>query len=173
MTKGTIQKPQRIWLFSLFAIAWFSGVTFFILKTWFVVEGQFGPEKHPLQFPALQVHGFIAFLMMITYGYILGTHVQDTWAEKPRQTFGILLIVLPAFQMITAYVLYYIAEEEMRENIEYLHLGVGFILPFVLITHILYNRRINASQIAEKLAIEKLKAKEKELEVGLSTTHSK
>ena len=72
--------------------------------------------------------------------------------------------------MITAYLLYYIAKEELREIIEYLHLGVGFTLPFILITHVLHNKKINASQIASKLAKEKLKAKEKKLEVGLSTS---
>ena len=41
MDKAKIQKPQRIWLFALFAIAWCSGVAFFILKTWFIVEGEF------------------------------------------------------------------------------------------------------------------------------------
>ena len=172
MDKAKIQKPQRIWLFALFAIAWCSGVAFFILKTWFIVEGEFGLEKHPFQFPALQVHGFVAFLMMITYGYVMGTHVRDTWEEKPKQAFGILLVALPAFQMITAYLLYYIAKEELRETIEYLHLGVGFTLPFILMTHVLHNKNINASQIANKLVKEKLKAKEKKLEVGLSTSSS-
>jgi len=172
MDKGKIQKPQRIWLFALFAIAWCSGVAFFILKTWFIVEGEFGLEKHPFQFSALQVHGFVAFLMMITYGYVMGTHVRDTWEEKPKQAFGILLVALPAFQMITAYLLYYVAKEELRETIEYLHLGVGFTLPFILMTHVLRNKKIKESQIANILFKEKLKAKENKLEVGLSTSSS-
>jgi hypothetical protein len=74
--------------------------------------------------------------------------------------------------MITAYLLYYVAKEELRETIEYLHLGVGFTLPFILMTHVLHNKKIKASQIANILVKEKLKAKENKLEVGLSTSSS-
>jgi len=132
-----VKKFQQTWLFALLAFAWCSGVAFFVLKTWFMVEGDFGPEKHPLQFPALQVHGFIAFLMMITYGYFIGTHVQHAWKVKPRRALGILLVAVPAFQMITSYLLYYVNwEDKTRGIIEYSHLGVGFVLPFILIIHV-------------------------------------
>lgn len=132
-----VKTAQQTWLFALISLAWISGVAFFGLKTWFMVEGDFGPEKHPWQFPALQAHGLIAFLMMITYGYFLGTHVQQAWKVKPRRTLGIFLVGVPAFQMITAYLLYYVNwEDKSRQIIEYSHLGVGFLLPVILISHV-------------------------------------
>ena len=160
MDKAKIETPHRTWLSIIFALAWCSGVVFFILKTWFMVEGDFGPENHPYQFPALQVHGFIAFLMMITYGYLLGTHVRDAWKDKPRQALGVWLVLLPGFQMITAYSLYYVAKDELRVIIGYMHLGVGLILPLILITHVLHNKKINASKIKIKLAKQKMKPDE-------------
>tara|TARA_B100000959_G_scaffold239878_1_gene260771 strand:- start:370 stop:960 length:591 start_codon:yes stop_codon:yes gene_type:complete len=136
-----VKKSHQAWLFALVVLAWCSGVAFFVLKTWFMVEGEFGPEKHPFQFPALQVHGFIAFLMMITYGYFLGTHVQHSWNLKPKRILGFILVAFPAFQMITSYLLYYVNwEDESREIIEYLHLGVGFVLPLILILHVFLPR---------------------------------
>ncbi len=137
MVQIKIPKLHQMWLFSIFTLAWCSGVAFFVLKTWFIVEGEFGPEKHPFQFTSLQIHGLIAFLMMITYGYFIGTHVQNTWKMKSKRTSGILLVVIPAFMMITAYLLYYIAKDRTREIIGYVHLGIGLILPLILTIHVL------------------------------------
>ena len=50
MDKPKIEIPHRTWLSIIFTLAWCSGVVFFILKTWFMVEGDFGPENHPYQF---------------------------------------------------------------------------------------------------------------------------
>ena len=138
--KVRMDKPYRLWIYIAFAVIWLSGLTFFVLNTWFKVEGEFGIQNHPWQFTALQIHGFAAFVMMVTYGYFMGTHVQHAWKVKPRRTFGVLLMVLPVFLMITAYLLYYIAEDLAREIIGYAHFGVGFILPFILIAHVLRNR---------------------------------
>ena len=133
-----VRKSHQVWLFTLFAIAWCSGVAFFVLKTWFMVEGDFGPEKHPWQFPTLQIHGFTAFLMMVTFGCVLGTHVQQSWNVRPRRILGIILVALPVFQMVTSYLLYYVDwKRDSRAILEYMHLGVGFILPLILIIHVL------------------------------------
>ena len=164
-----ISKSHQAWLYTIIIIAWCSGVAFFVLKTWFTVEGDFGPEKHPFQFPALQVHGFIAFLMMITYGYFLGTHVQQSWKLKPRRALGILLVGVPAFQMITSYLLYYVNwKDASREIIEYLHLGVGFTLPLIVLSHVFLpkllkkwrSKRMPAVDWADNLATKKEAYKE-------------
>ena len=143
-----VRKPYQVWLFTLFAIAWCSGVAFFVLKAWFMVEGDFGPEKHPWQFPALQVHGFTAFLMMITFGYFIGTHVQHSWNVRPRRIFGIILVVFPVFQIVTSYLLYYVDwKRDSRAILEYMHLGVGFTLPFILVIHVFLPKYIQKRKI--------------------------
>jgi hypothetical protein len=155
MVQIKISKLHQMWLFSIFTFAWCSGVAFFVLKTWFIVEGEFGPEKHPFQFTSLQIHGLIAFLMMITYGYFLGTHVQNTWKMKSKRTSGILLVAIPAFMMITAYLLYYIAKDRTREIIGYVHLGVGFILPLILTIHVIQKKKKPNIRNENSLSMEK------------------
>ncbi len=137
MVKVRIPKPYQVGLFIALAISWFSGLIFFILKTWFAVEGDYGLVKHAWQFPALQVHGFGAFIMMICFGFLLGSHIQYSWKIKRKRKSGIALIAMPVFLIITAYLLYYIAQDDAREVIAYAHLAVGFMLPVVLISHIL------------------------------------
>lgn len=136
MVKVKVAKYYKIWVFSAFAAAWLSGIIFFVLKTWFVVDGEFGLIKHPLQFPALQVHGAAAFVMMVTFGYFLGTHIQHAWKVKPRRILGISLVVMTAFLIMTAYLLYYIAQDAFRTFVGYAHLSVGTALPFILIAHV-------------------------------------
>lgn len=143
MVNVKISKPYRRWLYGLFALSWFSGVTFFVLYTWFVVEGDYGLVKHPWQFPALQIHGAAAFLMMITFGFLLGSHVSRSWRIKPKRKLGITLISIAAFQVITAYILYYIAQDEPRVIVAYAHLSVGGLLPIILALHVLAKNKPN------------------------------
>ena len=123
-------------LYGLYATAWCSGSSFFVLKTWFVVEGEFGPVKHAWQFPALQLHGATAFLMMITLGFLLGAHVQHAWALGRHRKRGLALIILTSALIISAYLLYYIAQDGLREAIGYIHLAIGLSLPIALLLHI-------------------------------------
>ena len=120
----------------LYACAWCSGICFFVLKIGFVMEGEFGPVKHTWQFPALQIHGATAFLMMVTFGFLLGAHVQYAWAMGKNKKSGIAIIAISAIMIITAYLLYYIAQDGFREVVEYIHLAIGFSLPFALLVHI-------------------------------------
>jgi len=137
MVKIKIPKPYQLGIFFLVCTSWCSGVTFFVLKTWFFIEGDYGIESHSLQFPSLQFHGASAFLMMVAFGVLLGSHIPLTWRIKRKRKSGIALIVIPAFLMITAYLLYYIAEDTTREWVAYAHLAVGFSFPIVLTIHIL------------------------------------
>ncbi len=148
MVKVRIKKPYQVGLFILIAISWCSGLSFFILRTWFVVEGDYGLVKHAWQFPALQIHGFGAFMMMICFGFLLGSHIQYSWKTKVKRKSGLTLIIMPAFLIITAYLLYYIAQDDVRELIAYAHLVVGFMLPFALILH-----------IVTKIKLKKIKSK--------------
>ena len=73
----------KIWLYFIITLLWISGLAFFILKTWFQIPGEFGITTNPYQYTALQVHGFFALIMMVTFGYVLGTHVPKVFKLKP------------------------------------------------------------------------------------------
>jgi hypothetical protein len=141
MVKVKIPKPYRRWLYGLLALSWISGVTFFVLHTWFMVEGDYGLVKHPWQFPALQIHGAAAFFMMISFGFLLGSHVPHSWKQKPKRKLGIALVAIASFQIITAYILYYIAQDDPRLIIAYMHLAVGFMFPIILLLHVLMKKK--------------------------------
>ncbi|MGJ8675991.1 MAG: hypothetical protein ACSHX0_00595 [Akkermansiaceae bacterium] len=143
MARVTIKIPwnYRTWLFAFIAVSWLTGVTFFVLNKWFTVEGMFGPEKHPWQFIFLKVHGASAFLMMISYGYLLATHIPAGYKSKRQRALGLGLVAAQAFLIITAYGLYYVGGQKFHELLSYAHASVGLVFPFLLLMHIISGKK--------------------------------
>ena len=139
MNRLTVKVPTiyKIWLFSVLAVLWASGILFFIFDTWVIVEGKYGVAKHPLQYLILQIHGASAFIMIFTYGYFLAAHAASSWRANLRRKSGIILACVPAFMMLTGYLIYYGGTGIWREIISYAHLTAGFALPILLIIHII------------------------------------
>lgn len=136
-----VPKALRRFLYGVFLLSWISGLTFFVLNRWVVVEGDFGPEKHPAQFWFLKAHGAAAFLMMIHFGYLLASHSVPSWAVKRSRPLGGLLVGAVGFLIVSAYFLYYIGDETWRTWVAYAHASVGVSLPFILAGHIWHARR--------------------------------
>ncbi|NQZ59032.1 MAG: hypothetical protein HRT88_16390 [Lentisphaeraceae bacterium] len=132
-----IPRTYKIAYFTLLLTSWVSGISFFILNTWIMVEGDFGPEKHPWQFTFLKVHGGAAFLMMISYGFILASHVPAAWKTRRMRLLGLTITISLSFLVFTAYLLYYIAGEKFRIWVSYSHSAIGFSLPFLIISHLI------------------------------------
>lgn len=123
-------------LFFALAVSLVTGTTFFIMNNWFVVEGDFGPEKHPWQYPMLKIHGASAFMMMIFFGSLLVTHIPAGWRTKRLRVLGLSLLSVIGFQIITAWLLYYLSNEVVRGWITYGHLAAGWLIPCLLSFHI-------------------------------------
>ncbi|RAP33760.1 hypothetical protein DID77_02570 [Candidatus Marinamargulisbacteria bacterium SCGC AG-439-L15] len=137
--KNTVKVPplyKRL-LYLTLTSSWVSGSVYFILDTWFPVQGEFGLSKNPYQYFFLQIHGGSAFLMMILYGLFLGTHVSTSISKKEMRKLGLTITGLIGFLISTAYLLYYLSNETLREITRYAHASVGFSLPFILASHIL------------------------------------
>jgi hypothetical protein len=130
----------------LINLLWASGIVFFILNSWYEVEGEFGLEKHALQLPTLQIHGLLAFISMITFGYLLRSHTEIAFKIKPIKKSGLLLLAGIIILIITGYLLYYTSHQYLRAMSIYIHLGVGGLLPVSLILHIHCTKRIKRVQ---------------------------
>jgi hypothetical protein len=71
---------------------------------------------------------------------MLGSHVQFGWRSKRSRNTGSVLVSLFTLQIGSAYSLYYLSDELARVITEYIHLGVGLILPLSLASHIILGR---------------------------------
>lgn len=135
-----VGKRYKNWLYFVLAISFLSGFIFFMLDNFVSIEGEFGLEKHPLQFLSLKIHGGAAFLMMITYGFFLGSHVKISWRVKPVRKFGIILMLIPALLALSAYILYYASNDEFHQIVGYIHFGLGMCFPIILLVHIILGK---------------------------------
>lgn len=123
-------------LFILLGSSLISGLGFYIFSHWITIDGDFGPEKHPWQFPLLQIHGACAFLMMMAYGALLANHAPSGWRLKRLRGWGLTLVSVIVLQIVTAYSLYYLANEQLREWLANAHTLLGLSMPFLLFGHI-------------------------------------
>jgi len=137
-----IPRAYRLSLFALLLTSWSTGIAFFILRRWVTVEGEFGPEQHPWQFAILRTHGGAAFLMMISYGFLLASHVPAGRRAQRMRRLGGGLVALQGFLILSAYLLYYAADDRFRVVIGYAHASTGFVFPFLLMAH-LYSAKLD------------------------------
>lgn len=135
----------RAGLGALLAWSWLTGVTFFALHRWFQVEGEFGPEKHPLEPWLIKAHGAGAFLSLMAFGYLLASHIPTGWRSKRSRKGGVALVIALSLMVLTGYGLYYLGDEEWRAATAWLHLGLGLSFPFLLVLHIVSGRRRTTS----------------------------
>jgi hypothetical protein len=143
-----VNKQTRRILYIITTLSWVTGVVYFILDQFVLIEGDFGPEKSPFQYPIIKLHGLTAFLLMINFGYFLSHHIKYTWRKKPRDKMGILLVSLDLSLIISGYLLYYIVTGDSRMLTAYLHTFIGIVYPIVLTIHI---RKIVRERKKQKL----------------------
>ncbi len=138
MSRVALHFPRRakLMLYGNIALSFASGIAWFALHRWGQVEGEFGPEKSPLEPWLLRVHGASAFLAMMGFGYLLASHVHVGWRSRRNRRLGALLVGAVSLLILSGYLLYYSAGEDFRSAVSWIHLGLGLSLPGVLGLHV-------------------------------------
>lgn len=161
----TIHKKYRYFFYATLCVSWLTGTCFWILRNFAMVEGDFGPETHFLQFPALQLHGFAAFLMLMCLGALFSAHVPKTWKSKRARKSGISIMTFVCLSVLTAYSLYYLVNEDWHTLLGNGHALIGLISPLVLYIHVMLARK---SRRAKSRKNKKIKSKSHSKKVSVS-----
>ena len=132
----TISKRYRYFFYCVLGLSLVTGVSFWVFRRFFMVEGDFGPESHFLQYPMLQIHGFSAFVMMMSLGAIFASHIPKTWSSKRARKSGLFILIATSLSIVSAYILYYLVSEDWHEWLGNGHAIVGILLPAILLLHI-------------------------------------
>jgi heme A synthase len=131
----------RRFFYGFLALSLCTGVIFFALNRWVEIEGEFGPQKHPLQAVFIRIHGAAAFLMLMSFGTLLAAHIPYGWKSTRSRKSGIVIFSLVFLQILLGYLLYYLANESIREYTGYVHIIFGLIIPLALYVHIRQRRK--------------------------------
>lgn len=137
MSLISLRIPQlyRRIFYGLLALSLCSGLVFFILQQWFEIEGEFGPQKNPWQAVVMRIHGAAAFFMLMSFGALLAAHIPYGWKSTRSRKSGLCIAALVALQIILGYLLYYLADETVRQYTSYVHIICGLIMPLALYVH--------------------------------------
>lgn len=139
-----ISQNYRYFFYAMLSLSFITGSGFWLLKTFAMQEGDFGPESHFLQYPFLQLHGLAAFVMLMSLGAIFASHVPKNWRYQRGKKTGIAILSAVSFSMITAYSLYYLVSEDWHTMLANSHAIIGLMLPTILFIHIKLARQSKA-----------------------------
>lgn len=113
-----------------------SGLTWLIGHYWLEIQGEFGPEKHPLEIWSLRLHGLFALFGILCIGMLLEHHIKIYLKHKRRWWTGIPFLILSIWLILSGYMLYYLSEEDWRLFFSLGHWTIGLICVIIAWLHI-------------------------------------
>lgn len=124
------------WLIHLaVALLTLTGLAWLFLDKFAVVEGEFGPEKHPALPWLLLAHGALAYAFLIVAAMLVPVHMRLGWNAARNRLSGLSLAAIGLFLAITGLILYYSSAETLRDLASLSHWVVGLALPAMLVIH--------------------------------------
>lgn len=88
----------------------------------------------------MKIHGAAAMAVLVLVGMLLSVHVRFAWRARRNRANGAVFLSAFAVLTITGYGLYYAGSEALRAWTSWIHLGVGLVLPILLLVHILLGK---------------------------------
>jgi hypothetical protein len=137
-------------IYVIVAGAWCTGLSFYVLRGWFQIEGEFGSESHAWQAPMLLLHGAIAFAALLMIGAMLFSHVPTAWRTMRSRWHGLTLAASLCVMLLTAWCLYYLGNDAARTWAANVHLVVGLSLPAQVAWHVVLGRRNHRQLMRER-----------------------
>lgn len=123
-------------LYSNVLLSFSTGTAWYGLHRWYEVEGEFGPEKSPLEPWLMRVHGASAFLIILGFGYLLASHVHVGWRSRRNRALGVAVVAWVLLLIGSGYLLYYASGDKFRSSVGLGHLILGLSLPVTLGAHV-------------------------------------
>ncbi|MFZ6816134.1 DUF4405 domain-containing protein [Undibacterium sp. Rencai35W] len=139
-----LERWHRISLYLLGSLLSASGLVWLIAHFLLKHRNEFGDSVHPLEHPAMQVHGALAMLTCFAIGTLLQMHIRRAHRAHRNRWSGWSMISVLGWLVLSGYALYYLASEESRVIWSVGHWSIGLALPLLLILHIVLGRRSGA-----------------------------
>lgn len=124
-----------------FALLWLSGALWLAFHYFFRIQGDFGPEPHPLQVWWLRLHGLMAMAALALAGSLAPNHIRLAVNRRKNQRSGMPMLGLTVWLAATGYALYYFPTDDNANWLPHLHWIAGLALPLMLVLHIRMGRR--------------------------------
>lgn len=127
--------------YAVFALVWTSGALWLAFHYFLGVDGDFGPEPHPLEKWWLRLHGLAVMLALVAVGSLATNHMRLAWSRGKNRTTGLPMLLLTGWLAATGYALYYFSSDANAAWLPLLHWIAGLAAPLALVAHIVSGRR--------------------------------
>ena len=132
---------HKMLLYAGFALLWASGALWLAFHYLLRIEGDFGPEAHPLEAWWLRLHGLMAMAALVLGGSLAPNHMRLAWNRRKNMRSGIPMLGLTVWLAASGYALYYFSTDDNAAWLPLLHWIAGLALPVILVMHIRIGRR--------------------------------
>ena len=130
------------WLVYLSAAAlWVTGAGWLLAHSFFMREGEFGPEPNVLEHPLLVLHGFCAWLAIWAFGLIWVIHARRSWRARRNRRLGASLVAMVILLGASGWGLYYLGDERWRAIGSMGHWAIGLAVGVVFPWHVIHGRK--------------------------------
>jgi cation transport ATPase len=133
-----LKRLQRYFLYAVLALLFLSGAAW---ACWNYLVASPGDFEMSAKAWAMKVHGAAAMAVLVLIGMLLNAHVRFAWRARRNRANGSVFLGALAVLTITGYGLYYAGGERLRAWTSWIHLGIGLVLPILLLIHIFLGRR--------------------------------
>lgn len=127
--------------YAVFVLVWTSGALWLAFHYFLGVDGDFGPEPHPLEKWWLRLHGFAVMFALVAVGSLATNHMRLAWNRDRNRTTGLPMLLLAGWLAATGYALYYFSSDANAAWLPLLHWAAGLAAPLALVAHIAAGRR--------------------------------
>lgn len=127
-------EPWHRWiLYLVFAAIWLSGGLWLVLE--WVKDQDLGPMRTPMQVVTMKVHGAAILVYLALLGTLF-THVRRGFALRSNRVSGSLIIGANVVLTLSAWLLYYVTSDSVRDWSSALHWAVGLSILPLLCVHV-------------------------------------
>ena len=107
--------------------------------TWIDLRYGFGPVDEPSLQAArawlARAHGALAMLGLAAFGSVAATHIRCNWSAGSRRVSGIALTAVSCVLAVSAYFLYYVSGDALRNASAWAHIVAGAAATVVFVLH--------------------------------------
>jgi hypothetical protein len=135
-----LERWHRRCIYASCLVLLLSGVGWLIAHFYFCAAGQFGESINPLEPLAMKVHGAGAVVMLFFLGSLMNSHIRRALKSARNLASGWAMILTTAVLVITAFGLYYLADERNRSIWSIVHWTIGLGFPILIVAHLALGR---------------------------------
>ena len=109
------------------------------------IQGEFGPENHPLEIWSIRLHGLFSVGILLCIGMLIEHHILTYFKRRKHLWTGLTLAITLGWLSISGYLIYYLVDDTWREYTSLAHWVIGLAVIVLFLAHLNVKRFSQAS----------------------------